>query len=734
MTIIRSSLRLSARFALTLVLFLSVKSVTVAQTANPPASEATPAPATVTDSTTEKNKDDTVVLNKFVVDSSKDSGFLSKSTLSAFGSTANIMDVPQPVQIANQTVIQGLKAQTQYDAVAFTAGGVTRRSVNPGDDQFIWGFRSNTTLRDGVPYNVNGGPLVGLYEIDRVEVLKGAAALIYGQDAYTGGVVNIVTRQPTDTFHAEAGVTLGNYNYKKGEIHVSGPIMRGLTYRADAGATDSDFSNARFSFYKDGFFGMALDYLVGPRSKLTINASYYDVRNAYPISIADPKTGHLLVTDDKFSVQEPWTYVSNRMVNVSAKLVTSLSDTLESRSVLVYQSLDADNNRPVWATIDPVTRTMTGVDEHPMLPQHFTFFQQDFLKFLKTGPLTHRIQAGFEQRNTNQALNRLNYALPAMTDYLQIPNQFPTTTVVSETHTVTRDRISGLYVQDIISLFDDRVNLVAGARYNQFFQTTGVPVTPTGGTQTVQAQSKDIRRGAVLLKPTKEISLYYNYAEAFLFNSGVDVLNNPLPPSTGISKEIGGKVLLLNGDLLFTASYFNVALTNVRTAYVQGPGDPNPGSQALRVQGQQTNKGYDLALNLSHKFDLGTLNTMATLYHGNVRDNLGKKVLTPANNTYSILTMFTFKGGSLNGLSVAAGQRYQGSRDGYAFSGAGFPVVKWDAYTNTVAMASYQFSNYKLQLNVENIFDNKWVDGGEGPLWLFLNPGRQIKLSANYTF
>lgn len=733
MTITPSRLRLSARLLLGLAFSVPVLPTAFAQVANPPAADSAPSTKVVPEE--DKNADQSpVVLNKFVVDTSKDSGFLSKSTLSAFGSSANIMDVPQPVQVANQAIIQGIKAQTQYDAVAYTAGGVTRRSVNPGDDQFIWGFRSNTILRDGVPYNVNGGPLVGLYEIDRVELLKGAAALIYGQDAYTGGVVNIVTRQPTSTFHTDATVTVGNYNYKKAELHVSGPLLKGLTYRADVGATDSDFSDARFSFYKDGFFGTAFDYDVSPTSKLSINASYYDVRNAYPISIADPATGRLLVTDDNFSVQEPWTYVSNRMVNVGAKLVTKLTDTLESRTAAVYQSLDADNNRPVWATINPTTRTLTGVDEHPMLPQHFTFFQQDFLKFLKTGFVNHRIQAGFEQRNTNQALNRFNYVMPPLLDYRQVPNEYPTATVASETHTVTRDRISGMYVQDVMSFFDDRLMLVGGARYNQFYQTTGAPVTPTGGTQTVQAQSKNIRRGAVLLKPIKEVSLYYNYAEAFLFNSGVDVLNNPLPPSTGISKEAGAKVSLLNDDLLFTVSYFNVALTNVRTAYVQGPNDPNPGSQALRVQGQQTNKGFDFGLNYNHKFSAGTLNAIATLYMGDVKDNMGKKVLTPANNTYSFLGIFTFKEGPLSGLGLGAGQRFQGTRDGYAYSDPTYPKVRWDAYTTTTAMASYQFGSYKVQLNVDNIFDKKWVDGGEGPLWLFINPGRIIKLSANYKY
>jgi len=709
-------------------IFACTFSATLGQVTNPPEADSK------TSAKPTSSSDQVITLSKFITDASQDSGFLSKTTLSAFGSSANIMDVPQPVQVANQAIIQGLKAQTQYDAIAFTSGGVTRRSVNPGDDQFIWGFRSNTILRDGVPYNVNGGPLVGLYEVDRVELLKGAAALIYGQDAYTGGVVNIVTRQPTSTFRADSTVTVGNNNYKKGEIHVSGPVNSQLGYRVDVGATDSDFSPARFSFYRDNFVGAAVDYQLSPQSKLSVNASYYDVSNAYPISIADPATGRLLVTDDKFSVQEPWTYVSNRMSNVSAKLYTILAENLESRTNVAYQNLDADNHRPVWASISPATRTLTGVAEHPMLPQHFVFFQQDFLKRFTTAFVNHRLQGGFEQRNTTQALNRFNYALPPLLDYDKVPNEYPTTQVVSETHTITRDRISGLYVQDVMSFLDDRLMLVGGARYNQFFQTTGAPVSPTGGTQTVQAQSKNIRRGAVLLRPIRDVSLYYNYAEAFLFNSGVDVQNNPLPPSTGISKEFGSKISLFNGDLLLTASYFDIALTNVRTAYVQGPNDPNPGSQALRVQGQQTNKGYDFALNYSHRYELGIFNAVATLYHGNVRDNKGFKVLTPANNTYSALGMFTFKEGIADGLTVGLGQRYQGTRAGYSYSNPNLPSVKWDAYTNTTVMAAYQFKKLKLQLNVENVFDKKWVDGGEGPLWLFINPGRLIKLSATYTY
>ena len=116
---------------------------------------------------------------------------------------------------------------------------MTRRSFNPGDDQFIWGFRSHTLMRDGLDINTSGINFINTdYDVDRIEVIMGPAGLLFGQDAQVGGVINVVTRQPTANPHQELNVSFGSFDYEKVDAHVSGPVVKGVEYRVDAGETE----------------------------------------------------------------------------------------------------------------------------------------------------------------------------------------------------------------------------------------------------------------------------------------------------------------------------------------------------------------------------------------------------------------------------------------------------------------------------------------------------------------
>ena len=159
-----------------------------------------------------------VKMNEFEVDTTQDTGYLAKNTLSATRTSQSLMDIPSNIQIVSGEFLQDLSANTMLPAVEFMSGGIDRRSFNPGDDQFIWGFRSSSTLKDGFPFGSNA--VGNLYDVDRVEVIKGPAAMIFGQVAFTGGIINYVSRQPTPAFHAELDATYGSFDYRELAAHL----------------------------------------------------------------------------------------------------------------------------------------------------------------------------------------------------------------------------------------------------------------------------------------------------------------------------------------------------------------------------------------------------------------------------------------------------------------------------------------------------------------------------------
>ena len=101
--------------------------------------------------------------------------------------------------------------------------------------------------KDGFGYSTNA--IGTLYDIERVEVIKGPAAMEYGQAAYVGGIINIVTRQPTDTFKGSFAASVGSFKSREAEAHLSGPATKKLLYRLDAGATNTDWGPRYWSFY-----------------------------------------------------------------------------------------------------------------------------------------------------------------------------------------------------------------------------------------------------------------------------------------------------------------------------------------------------------------------------------------------------------------------------------------------------------------------------------------------------
>ncbi len=86
-----------------------------------------------------------------------------------------------------------------------------------------------TTYIDGVPQLSNATTNQQLYGIDRIEFLRGPQGTLYGRNTL-GGVINIVTHKPTNTWERNAEVTFGNYGLQEYRAAVSGPIVKDNLY------------------------------------------------------------------------------------------------------------------------------------------------------------------------------------------------------------------------------------------------------------------------------------------------------------------------------------------------------------------------------------------------------------------------------------------------------------------------------------------------------------------------
>jgi iron complex outermembrane receptor protein len=165
-----------------------------------------------------------VTLPSFEVDTSQDKGYMAQNTVSASRIDMPISDLPFAISAFTPQFINDIGAIDLYDVVK-NAAGVTSAAAefNAGADKFtIRGF-GQTPERNGFNLFGQGSTYTDPVDIDRVEVVKGPAALLYGQVS-PGGTVNYITKVPEDKAFVDVTSGVGSDSYYRETIDVNQPL------------------------------------------------------------------------------------------------------------------------------------------------------------------------------------------------------------------------------------------------------------------------------------------------------------------------------------------------------------------------------------------------------------------------------------------------------------------------------------------------------------------------------
>lgn len=199
--------------------------ITSAATAMQPPQQPEPEQPT---STTPQDKpaaqeDDSIEL---VVTGERDDGYRAPNATTATRTDTPLRDIPQSIQVIPQEVLRDQNVTRLEEALRNVPSVTTNvSSLYFGNLFNIRGFTLNQTnlLRNGITDRL-GLNAIDLSNVERVEVLLGPASVLYG-GAAPGGTINVVTRQPLqDPFYA-IDATIGNYDFYRGRVDLSGPLM-----------------------------------------------------------------------------------------------------------------------------------------------------------------------------------------------------------------------------------------------------------------------------------------------------------------------------------------------------------------------------------------------------------------------------------------------------------------------------------------------------------------------------
>lgn len=180
---------------------------------------------TTTASATDKSQDQAVMLSEFNVTANTDRGYVASETMTGSRINTKIIDLPYSVVTLTNEFFEDFGMLELDDSLTFI-GGFTGLNIGGGFN--LRGFSSTSQLRDGF-YRLGR---YGESNIDRIEIIRGPNAAIYGR-ASPGGMVNMISKQPKDRESESIALSFGTYDQRREKLEATGPLFQsslGKTY------------------------------------------------------------------------------------------------------------------------------------------------------------------------------------------------------------------------------------------------------------------------------------------------------------------------------------------------------------------------------------------------------------------------------------------------------------------------------------------------------------------------
>lgn len=682
-------------------------------------------------------------LKEVTVTSEQDAGYAPSVGSTATKGSAPLRDIPQAVNVLPAQLLRDQGATSMQDALR-NAPGV---SFNAGDgqrDQVV--IRGFTAIADWFVDGVRDDALYfrDLSDTERIEVLKGPAAVLYGRGS-SGGLVNRVTKKPIfERPFGEVSLGLGSHDFKRATADLNTPIGENMAFRLNLAREKSgSYRNQQFIDRYNVAPSLAIKF--SPQTDLLLQyTNAYDQRltdfgipalNGRPVNV--PIGTYY---GSAFAKRDDTT--TTKVQSFTATLNHRFSDALTLRNTTRYYSyrLDRFNTLPSGTT-DPVRLTVGRTRGFVDRDESGWFNQTDLTWRNELGGFRQEWLVGAEFGQQDKRL----YSVSSATGYervsilnpVAVPAPLPLSsyTATSAIPSNSAFKTAALYAQNQITLAPQWKALVGG-RYDVFGQDTSFERTLAPLSRTDRKFSP---RAGVVWQPSETQSYYVSYSRSFQPSAETFALsanNTANDPEITVNKEIGAKLDFLDGALNLTAAVFNLERSGIKNT------DPSNPARQINVGTQRTN-GMELALagKLPGRWDVSagyayldgrmtkSLATVSSLQLpvGAAMPVQGKIApLTPRHSAFVWLMKDLG-----NGLSAGGGVNYVAAR--YASLSN---LVTLPSYVTADLAASYRTGRYEISANLKNITNRKYYVSGHGSVdnLIMPGPGRELQVTLTAKF
>lgn len=648
-----------------------------------------------------------------------------------------LKDVPQSVQVVNQNILRDRATFSFSEAATQNVSGITRHTTDltgsgSGDFLRFRGFAgsyNNSYLRDGLK-QVNYGANETA-DVERIEVLKGTSSVLYGRSE-PGGVVNLVSKQPTSDNFVSFDFTGGQFNFYRPQLDAGGKVF----------GSDKLLYRFNFAYQYDGNFREDADgkrvfvapvLLWKPTEKLQISFDAEYLREKRGMDV-----GQLLVNGRvpdvpvERSYGEPFnrSYQQNRNGGIRGRYDFNSNWSIQSAyrtqffDYALFGVFPALYFAPaVEADGRTVNRDLASID----FTERWHYSDTNVNGNFSTGRVKHNILGGFEYGYTDGIYNHEFYLAGFV-----FPS-FPTTDIFTPTTPLTyefaqnyirstleisrfpyrfgnRLKTSGVYAQDLIE-FHPKFKILIGGRYDVFKQRFYEEPNPIQ-----QATDKKFSpRVGFVYQPLEFLSFYASYGRSFSpqFPNQRTLDNRLFKPSVGEQFEGGVRLNGFRGKLSGSLAFYNLTFTNLIVS------DPNNPGFSIQT-GEQRSRGIELDVAANPVRGLNLIGSYSTIQANVTKDTnavlVGRFLPNTARHNGNFWATYRFVEANnfWKNFGIGAGLQAVGKR----FTNlANFGVVL--GFTRVDATAFYDFSanektNMRFAVNLQNLTNKRYYESAFG--------------------
>jgi catecholate siderophore receptor len=649
-------------------------------------------------------------------------GYATPRTTSATRTDTPLRDAPQSVSVVTGELIADQSMQGMADVVRYVPGITMGQGEGHRDAPTIRGNSSTADffvdgVRDDAQY------LRDLYNVERVEALKGSNAMIFGRGG-GGGVLNRVSKEaqwaPTRVLTTEGG----SFAHRRATLDVGQGLGAGVAARFNGMFEDSESFRDQYGLRR---FGLNPTVALALGSRTTVRGGYEYFNDERTVDRGIPSF------NGRPSDADITTFFGNPDVSRSTLASHAATATVEHEAAFGLTV----RNRTRWASYDkfyansfPGAVNAAGTEVNLAAYSNATdrrnlFNQTDVTGTLRTGPIRHTLLVGAEVgRQRTENFRETGYYNDAATS-LAVPFDAPTVAVPVTFRQSTTDAdnratatVAGVYVQDQVAL-SRHVQAIGGVRFDRF----SVDFHNNRTDENLDREDDLVSpRAGLVIKPVEPVSLYGGYSVSYLPSSGdqfssLNATSKTLEPEQFTNREVGAK-WDVRPSLALTAALYRLDRTNTSA--------PDPEDPTKIVQtGSQRTTGWELGLTGSvaswWQVSGGFASQRARITSTTSAAAKGQKVPLVPETTLSLWNRWQLLPAVGVGLGVIRQDRMFTSIDN---------SVTLPAFTRTDGAVFVRLTSLVgAQVNVENLFDERYYATSHGNNNIMPGASRTVRVS-----